>query len=237
MTTPTDGEWMRVEDALAFLGMGHTDAIDAICLRAYNRLIKAKAEQYIDGTGRHFANVELPPEFWWSAREIENWRTGDLATTSPDSGARLQAFGVTFRRLDIERMVSPAPQGANGASLSSTQTRAGSKVPGADIRLAPRALGQHATIGEAMLTLSVLTTPTDGEWMSAHEALQFLQQPAADAKRAICTRAHAGMIGARARRYVSYGQSEDDVETFPANSGGRRVARHSKQIGRLATSR
>jgi hypothetical protein len=52
----------------------------------------------------------LPPEFWWSAREIDgNWRTGDLATTSPDSPARLQAFGVTFRRLDIEEMIPPAP--------------------------------------------------------------------------------------------------------------------------------
>jgi predicted nucleotide-binding protein len=60
-------------------------------------------------------------------------------------------------------------------------------------------------------TGATMTTPTDGEWMSADEALQFLQQPAA-AARAICTRAHAGMIWTRARRYVSYGKSEDDVD-------------------------
>ena len=68
MNTSTDGEWMRAEDALVLLGMSHADAIDAICFRAYNELIKAKAKQYIDGTGRRFGNVELPPEFWWSAR-------------------------------------------------------------------------------------------------------------------------------------------------------------------------
>jgi hypothetical protein len=183
MNTSTDGGWMRVEDALASLGMGHADAIDAICLRAYNGLIKAKAKQYMDGTGRRSGNVELPPEFWWSAREIDgNWRTGDLATTSPDFPARLQAFGVEFRRSDIELMIPPTPQDVNGASLSSTQTGAGSKV----------------------------TTPTDGDdWITAAEAIELLPP---HSTRAICSRAYAGMIRAKARRYISYGQAEDDVD-------------------------
>jgi predicted nucleotide-binding protein len=69
-----------------------------------------------------------------------------LTTTSPDSSARLQAFGVTFRRLDIEQMISAEPQGASGASLSSTQTRAGSKG----------------------------ATPTgDGDWITAAEAIEL----------------------------------------------------------------
>ena len=42
MNTWTDGEWMRVEDALAVLGMSDADAIDAICKRAYNGLIRQK---------------------------------------------------------------------------------------------------------------------------------------------------------------------------------------------------
>jgi len=185
MNTSTDGEWMRVEDALAFLGMSRADAIEAICSRAYNGLIKAKAKQYIDGTGRRFGNVELRPEFWWSAREIDgNWRTGDLTTTSPDSPARLQAFGVTFRSLDIEQMISPAPQGASGASLSATQTRAGSKV----------------------------TTPADGEWMSAHEAIQFLELPHTGAASAICSRAYAGLIKTRAKLFISFGEEKTDAE-------------------------
>ena len=165
--------------------MGHADAIDAICSRAYNGLIKAKAKQYIDGTGRRFGNVELPPEFWWSTREIDgNWRTGDLATTSPDSPARLQAFGVEFRRSDIELMIPPMPQGANGASLSSTQTRAGSKV----------------------------TTPTDGDdWITAAEAIAFLPHSA----RAICRNAKVGLVRARARLLIWGGERRSNADVPP----------------------
>jgi hypothetical protein len=105
MTTPTDGEWMHADDALAFLGTSHADAVDAICSRASNGLIRAKAEQYIDAGGRRFDNVELPKQFWWSSGEITGyWHTGDLETTPPEGRGRLQAFGVTFRRSDIERM-------------------------------------------------------------------------------------------------------------------------------------
>ena len=58
----------------------------------------------------------------------------------------------------------------------------------------------------------MMTTPTDGEWMSAYEALQFLQQPHAAVATAICSRAYAGMIRAKARRYISHGRPEDDVD-------------------------
>jgi hypothetical protein len=56
---------------------------------------------------------------------LADQRFDDVVVRFP---ARLQAFGVTFRRLDIEKMISPAPQGARGPPLSSTQMRAGSKV-------------------------------------------------------------------------------------------------------------
>jgi hypothetical protein len=58
MTTPTDGEWMSADNARTFLG-SHAAALDAICSRAYNGLIRAKAEQYIVGGGRPFDDVEL----------------------------------------------------------------------------------------------------------------------------------------------------------------------------------
>ena len=182
MSTSTDDEWMRVEDAFAFLGMSHGEAIDAICLRAYSGLIKARAKQYIDGTGRRFGNKELPPEFWWSAREIDgNWRTGDLATTSPGSPARLQALGVTFRRLDIEQMISLAPRGANGAPLSSTETGTGSKV----------------------------IAPTDGDdWITAREATELLPH----STRAICAHAREGLIGARAKLLIWGGKRHSKVD-------------------------
>jgi hypothetical protein len=58
-----------------------------------------------------------------------------------------------------------------------------------------------------------MTTPTDGEWMSAYEALEFLQLR--DAKRAICRRAHAGQIKARAQLLTFQGKEETDVEVPP----------------------
>jgi hypothetical protein len=57
-----------------------------------------------------------------------------------------------------------------------------------------------------------MATPTDGEWMSAYEALHFLQQPPASAAKAICSRAHAGLIQARAKRFIRNGTASDDAE-------------------------
>jgi hypothetical protein len=55
-----------------------------------------------------------------------------------------------------------------------------------------------------------MTTPTDGEWMSAAEARQFLH-PHVGAP-AICSRAHAGLIKARAKLFISQGMEQTDVE-------------------------
>ena len=52
-----------------------------------------------------------------------------------------------------------------------------------------------------------MTTPTDGEWMSAYEALQFLQLPQTDATKAICDRAQVGLIKARAKLFISQSPS------------------------------
>jgi predicted nucleotide-binding protein len=56
-----------------------------------------------------------------------------------------------------------------------------------------------------------MTTPTDGEWMSAYEALSFLH-PHAGGARAIYSRAHAGLIKARAKLFISQGMEQTDVE-------------------------
>jgi predicted nucleotide-binding protein len=56
-----------------------------------------------------------------------NWEIGDLETTSPDSGDRLQAFGVQFRRSDIEKL-KPATAASSTAPLSPTQRRVGRTV-------------------------------------------------------------------------------------------------------------
>jgi predicted nucleotide-binding protein len=53
--------------------------------------------------------------------------------------------------------------------------------------------------------------PTDGDWMSAYEAIQFLR-PYGVGERAICSRTHAGLIKARARLFISSGMEQTEVE-------------------------
>lgn len=121
-----DEEWMRAVDALRLVGNSPA-AVYAIFARADAGLIKARAKRYTDGTGRISYNVQLPRDFWWAKSDmpVQNWPIGDFEALARDARVgRSQAFGVTFRRSDIEQMISPEPQGASGASLSSTQTRA-----------------------------------------------------------------------------------------------------------------
>ena len=171
MTTPTDGEWMSAEDALAFLGMPHAVAVHAICVRAHAGLIKAMAKRYISGDGRSLDDADVPREFWW-ARDSEdlqgNWRTGDFSTMAPNFRGQLRAFGVEFRRTDIEQMRPASTAASTGGTPSSTRTPA----------------------------------PTDGEWMSAQEALDYLGLGFANGAHAICAHAFAELIQAKARRFL-----------------------------------
>jgi predicted nucleotide-binding protein len=169
-------EWMRAEDALAYLGVPHFAAADTICTRAYNGMIKARAKRYISPTGRASDDVEVPREFWRERGDITaNWRAGDFETTALDAQmSRVQAFGVMFRRSDIEQ-IRPASTAAStgGTPSSSTQTPA--------------------------------------EWMSAAEALAFLDGRA----RSICQHAKAGLVKARAKLFIAGGRRDSDCEIPP----------------------
>jgi predicted nucleotide-binding protein len=185
MTTPTDGEWMSAEDALAFLGMRHDLAAHTICTRAYRGLIKARAKLYIDATERGSEDVEVPREFWWAKGEMTaDWRTGDFETPSRgiNGFTNLHAFGVEFRRSDIERL-RPASAAASIACAPSSSART--------------------------------PAPTDGEWISAQEALDCLELGLPDGARAICVHASAGLVQAKARRFLVHGMPDDDDAELP----------------------
>jgi hypothetical protein len=64
----------------------------------------------------------------------------------------------------------------------------------------------------AVRTGAIMTTPTDREWMSAYEALRFLQLLRADAARAICARARAGLVKARAKLLIYGSQRHYDAD-------------------------
>jgi hypothetical protein len=96
-------EWVSAASAVALLGMAHFLGTRTICKRAHVGLIKARAERFISDDQSQ-DNVDIPTEFWWAqggAALHQNWTTGDFDTWI-DHRIHLQAFGVTFRRSDIE---------------------------------------------------------------------------------------------------------------------------------------
>jgi hypothetical protein len=82
-------------------------AQEAICERAYDGMIAARAERLVWGT-RVRENAEIPQEFWWArgrAAMKATWPSGDLDTYIDDRRTHCRAYGVEFARRDIERML------------------------------------------------------------------------------------------------------------------------------------
>jgi Predicted nucleotide-binding protein containing TIR-like domain len=100
---PEHEEWISAASALALMGARHSGA-RTICTRANVGLIKARAERFVRD-GKSVDNVDIPANFWWAKGGnalTQNWKVGDFETWINDR-THLQAFGVTFRRSDIER--------------------------------------------------------------------------------------------------------------------------------------
>jgi Predicted nucleotide-binding protein containing TIR-like domain len=108
MTTSSDGnDWMSAAAAIAFLPHGEI----VICRNARAQLVRARARLLIWG-GKRCNDADIPPEFWWAegdAALTQDWRTGDFETWVKNGSLQLQAFGVEFRRSDIEAL-KPVPQ-------------------------------------------------------------------------------------------------------------------------------
>lgn len=101
--------WITAREALTLLKpLGHWGAVEAICKRAHNDMIKSRAERFmVDKVAKD--DVEIPPKFWWAeghAALKQNWDTGDFDTWI-DRTVHLQAFGVSFLRKDIVKLVPP----------------------------------------------------------------------------------------------------------------------------------
>ena len=122
ITTPTDGEWMSAQEALDCLGLGFANAAQAICAHAFAGLVQAKARRFLVPGTPDDDDVELPREFWSRSEEAtwHDWRTGHFEATLDDR--RFEAFGVQFRRSDIEQL-KPAIAASSTAQLSPRQRR------------------------------------------------------------------------------------------------------------------
>jgi hypothetical protein len=118
MSLDGEEEWIRARAALELLD--GPSAARTICKRANAGLIKARAERFIRD-GEASDDVDVPTEFWWAEGGqalIQNWETGDFETWWRQA-IHLQAFGVRFRRSDIEKLRPDSP----AAALSDVSSR------------------------------------------------------------------------------------------------------------------
>jgi hypothetical protein len=75
-------------------------------------------------------NFEIPKLFWWAEGDAalhQNWTAGDFDTWLPREGPHLQAFGVSFLRADIDKLVpasGPTPKTDTAAVAPGGRPRA-----------------------------------------------------------------------------------------------------------------
>jgi hypothetical protein len=108
---PTQDEWVRAAEAVAMLKPILTEysARLRICERAYGGLIRSRAEQFHIGE-RISHNDDIPKGFWWAEGHealTQDWAAGDFSTWIKNNSVQLKAFGVTFARADIQKILPP----------------------------------------------------------------------------------------------------------------------------------
>jgi hypothetical protein len=103
-------EWVRAAEAVGMLKpiLAEHAARRRICERAHSGLIRARAGQFHYGQ-RVFRNHDIPKEFWWAKGQEaleQDWATGDFSTWL-EHRTQLKAFGETFARADIGKLLPP----------------------------------------------------------------------------------------------------------------------------------
>jgi predicted nucleotide-binding protein len=102
-------EWVTASESLHLLKAAFTayESQMTICHRAHTGMIHARAERFIFGD-KTYNDTDIPKEFWWAEGHqalSQNWTAGDFDTWTPDQQTRMQAFGVSFSRADIEKLI------------------------------------------------------------------------------------------------------------------------------------
>jgi hypothetical protein len=126
-------DWIGAADTVQLLKpvMTPYTAQMTICTRAHSGLIRARADRFMTDS-KMADNYEVPKAFWWAEGNEaleQNWKTGDFETWI-DHRVHLRAFGVSFLRADIEKMIPaskleapPAPVAAPPASSAAAGGR------------------------------------------------------------------------------------------------------------------
>lgn len=149
-------EWITAAGALALLkDTMPSGAAFAICARANDGMIKARAERFMRGK-QIFDDVEVPTEFWWAEGHPalqQNWKTGDFETWI-NHILHLKAYGVSFLRSDIEKMIAYVPieeaalAGANATGDSTTVETNSPPQPKEMLTLKPTFMGMSLDLKE-----------------------------------------------------------------------------------------
>jgi len=111
-------EWISAAEAAKLLKPalgGSYSAKMRICARAHAGLIRARADHF-QMDKRSEDNFDIPKVFWWAEGHWalkQDWDAGDFDTWINHT-AHLRAFGVSFLRADIEKLIpatmaEPAP--------------------------------------------------------------------------------------------------------------------------------
>jgi hypothetical protein len=101
-------EWISARDAVAIVSdvTAISRVHDTISSRAHAGLIASRARRFVRAA-RVEDECDLPAEFWSPecfGLFVQNWSTGDLHSSL--NGDDCRAYGVEFRRRDIEAMLS-----------------------------------------------------------------------------------------------------------------------------------
>lgn len=107
-------DWVTAANAVKMLAPRFSTyaATRRICERAHAGLVRARAEHFQLGD-RSTENFDIPKKFWWAEGEValtQDWAAGDFSTWVDD--VQFKAFGVTFRRVDLEKLAPPADEAA-----------------------------------------------------------------------------------------------------------------------------
>ncbi len=107
-------EWIAASEAVQLLKPMFDTTYEAqmtICKRAYSGMVRARAQRFLMD-GRKRDDFEIPKEFWWAKGHQalnQNWTAGDFDTWIDNGSHHLEAFGVSFLRADIDRMIPASP--------------------------------------------------------------------------------------------------------------------------------
>jgi|GEM_PF-1164083 hypothetical protein len=101
-------EWLSARSTLDLVtsSIGAFGSNRTISKRCHASMIRTKAEKFIKDR-EVLVDVELPATFWWAegqAALTQNWHTGDFDTWI-DQRYHWQAFGVSFFKSDVEKML------------------------------------------------------------------------------------------------------------------------------------